>query len=320
MATLAPFARYSASEHEAAHILVSLPSLAYGPDRHLSPADSIDYEEILAPLTEPPGDLNTGTSMRKDVNHFGWVSLFDRIIEIERNYFLMFDPELKTVDKVQKTFYSFLLSMISFGFDVNKDLVEQNNKPLHQAAAAGCKILATCLIQLGAQIDGYNCYQETPLYKAAKNNQMAVAQLLLENKADPEKINTLSDHETALHTTSSPEIIHLLFSYGATPNKTSKTHWKFTALHWNAHCARPDSVQALLDRGMKDLRRNSQGETALDIARKVQNGTYAVTLLAKTVGKENIQKRIDRTVMILERHHQNLFQCMYNTMNQARQV
>lgn len=65
-----------------------------------------------------------------------------------------------------------------------------NNKKLRKAAAAGDLAMVEQLIQKGADANNSgNKGGGTPLIKAAKNNHIAVAQLLLFHGADPKKKN-----------------------------------------------------------------------------------------------------------------------------------
>jgi ankyrin repeat protein len=265
---------------------------------------SILYEE-LKPLQMAPRN-DQGTKPFK-LNHFGWTNEFMRIIQLEKDIQCHHLDE-DTSYKVGKAFQSFMGSMVKYGFQVNKKLEGEGCTPLYQAVAENRIIIAHHLISLGAKINKYGYFDQTPLYRAALGGYTAMVKLLIDYGASVNQRNLihLQHYEMALHVAASPEIIDLLINNGTPVNTTSDGPFQFTALHWTAYCARPDAVEALIKHEAIDVK-NQYNETALDIARKVQGNIYSIMLIGtefwKNINEAEKKRMVEKTVTLLEEHH-----------------
>ena len=56
--------------------------------------------------------------------------------------------------------------------------------PLIEACISGSKECVQSLIEAGANVNIFNKYQNTPLHVASVNNQIAIVEILLANRAD----------------------------------------------------------------------------------------------------------------------------------------
>jgi len=240
---------------------------------------SMDIFKTLAPLTHEPFNDAPATRLLKNTNHLGWVRSFIQLIQTEKSIdFTQLDQE--TIYKVQQAFDRVLDSMVNFGFDVNKNQAWENCKPIHKAAGEGCLMILNALIKKGADTNGYdysNTCGYTPLYSAAFANQIKAAELLVQNGADVNKPSTGARKVLPLHIATSPEMCALLVRHGCPVNARSEDTFHESALHWNAHCARPDTVLALLKLGANDFNHPTAGN-ALGVAKKVHDKTYSVMM------------------------------------------
>jgi ankyrin repeat protein len=192
--------------------------------------------------------------------------------------------------------------MVRHGFDVNKELVWQGGKPLDTVAKIGCPIVAFHLISAGAEVNGYNASGETPLYRASLHAQRVVAEILLKHGADAMLRNRAAQgrYELALHAAASTEMAELLLIAGTPVNATSCNESSYTALHWAVSCVKPDMVQILLKYGAMDSR-NSSGDTALDIAKKIKSKSYQPIMLNKENCQDDLmQVLIQKIIRLLE--------------------
>ena len=91
---------------------------------------------------------------------------------------------------------------------------------LHRAAAAGDLERARELIREGADLDAFDDIGYTPLHHAAKNQHVALIELLLDAGADINAREEETNSDTAVSVAaadSSPEVVKLLLERGADP-------------------------------------------------------------------------------------------------------
>ncbi len=233
----------------------------------------------LIPLFEEP-ENPFKYACPSDMNHMGWVSAFASLTKVERELHAG-SLEEGELEKVQGVFDRYLTSMVICGFQVNGRLVGQEESPIHYAAKRGALIVLHTLIKKGADVNGYSyeTWGKTPLSEATLADQIAAARLLIEHGADVNKFDNDSIRETTLpfHRVMSPEMAALLVERGCAVNACGNEVFQKTALHWAAHCGRPDTIFALLQLGAIDTSYPDAG-SALDVARKVQNGTFSLMM------------------------------------------
>lgn len=237
-----------------------------------------DFLSHIQPLTQAP--LFEGSESEADIpqhNHPGWASLFEPLLHAEMSLssFIVDDEAKKAI---AQAFHLTLESMVGYGFSVNQKMLWQDFGPLHQAAQAGCQMILTALIKLGADVNGYSDGDSgsTPLYLAARENQLESARILIAHGADVNRRSGVTGfNELPLHVATSVEMCVLLVKSGCPVNAKSSAVYHESALHWAAHCARPDMVLALLRLGAQDFSYPGRG-SALDVARKVHFQTCSV--------------------------------------------
>ena len=103
---------------------------------------------------------------------------------------------------------------------------------LHRAADRGDVEQVRALLQSGVSADVRNAFGHTPLMIAAKHAAMAVAELLLAAKADPNA--TERDRLSVLHiamTSDNPAIVELLLRHGAKPDHKGSREMKIGRAH-----------------------------------------------------------------------------------------
>ena len=180
----------------------------------------------------------------KDVNYFGQ----DQLKQSPLHYVANAKNDPTNVAKL----------LIKNGAAINaKD--DDENTPLHLAAASGNTGIVKLLIENGAIIDAQNKYGDTPLMGTIKPSNYVshtdIANLLIENGADiNEKTNDMG----------------------------------YTPLHYAAWASSADMVKILIDEGAKVNITDLWGQTALDIAKR--GG------LAGTNGEENINQELIKKI------------------------
>jgi hypothetical protein len=230
-----------------------------------------EFFQKLTPLTKTPPNRCPETALLKNENHFGWVEVFTSLLELENDTdFSTLDSE--TVDKVHRAFDQFFDSMIQFGFDVNKPLV-WNLHPIHRAAETGCLMTLQSLIRKEADVNR-SSGGDTPLYIAALKDKIEAAKILICAGAD---VKGSDSRMIPLHIATSPRMCTLLVKNGCSVNSRSKIVFHESALHWNVHCSRPDTILSLLKLGAKVFN-DLEEESALVVAHKVHNRDYSVMM------------------------------------------
>jgi len=121
--------------------------------------------------------------------------------------------------------------------------------PLYWAARNDDLKTAATLIKAGADVKAANRYGVTPINLAAMNGSAAMIRLLLDAGVDPNSANP--GGETALMTaarTGKLDAVKLLLDRGAQVNAKDKEHWQ-TALMWAVLENHADVAELLLARG-----------------------------------------------------------------------
>lgn len=160
----------------------------------------------------------------------------------------------------------------------NPDLLNLPDKsgltPLHYAAAKSLETV-TYLVEKGAMVNAQSKNGATPLYTAARFGQTAIAQYLLEHKAD---INIASAGGSVMHQAvyrSPPEMIGLLLSYK--PDLSLTDQQGQTLVHvaciWNAHKVLPILIAAGVDLGVKDKSGNIPLHDCMEFADSTSRGS-----------------------------------------------
>ncbi|MBP9842297.1 MAG: ankyrin repeat domain-containing protein [Simkaniaceae bacterium] len=233
----------------------------------------------LIPLFEEPENPYKD-ACPSDTNHMGWVTSLFALTKVERDLHAE-SLEEGEIEKVRGVFDRYITSMVTCGFQINASLLGQGNYPIHHAAARGALLVLNSLIKWGADVNGYShkTWGRTPLSETMFSNQIAAARLLIEHGADVNKFDRDNVRETSLpiHRVMSPEMAALLVKHGSSINACGHEVFAKTALHWAAHCGRPDTIFALLQLGAVDTSYPDAG-SALDVARKVQDGTYSLMM------------------------------------------
>ena len=158
--------------------------------------------------------------------------------------------------------------------DVNarNDQANRRDTPLHLAVNAGHKAMVELLLANGTDNNAQNDSGWTPLISAAKDNNMEIAKLLIDKKANVNVVD--KEGNSALHSTvrnGQSKFVKLLLQSGADMElKTSKSVGGdpsgFTSLHVAAAWKRRDLVEMLLAAKANPNPTNAYGETPLHSA------------------------------------------------------
>ncbi len=164
---------------------------------------------------------------------------------------------------IQAGNYSLVQDLLNNSADVNAQ-DRDNFTPLHLAALNGYTAIAQLLIDKRADIKAQTIREKaTPLHCTAENGHTATAQLLLEKGAD---VNAQTTNNTTplfiaafnSHTTTA----HLLIDKGADVKAQDKKNW--TALHASSYNGHTATVQLLIDNGADINAQSDINATALD--------------------------------------------------------
>ena len=79
-----------------------------------------------------------------------------------------------------------VMALAAAGADINAPISDNRPLPLHMAARRGSVAIAQALLDLGASVNPRDTTGDTPLRRAVNCNQLEVAALLLQNKANPD--------------------------------------------------------------------------------------------------------------------------------------
>ena len=148
---------------------------------------------------------------------------------------------------------------------------DADNAALQVAAVYNNVDVMDSLLTRGADLDGTDQYNETPLYNAAMEGHIAAVDLLLTRGANPNIAN--EDGVTPLFEAAKggyTGVVRLLLQNNADPNKatldTDATLDRLTPLHVAAEHNHVEAVQLLLEHGADHTIQNNDGKTARDLA------------------------------------------------------
>lgn len=164
------------------------------------------------------------------------------------------------------------------GFDIH--LHDNNeNTPLHVAAANGYIELVKSLLQLKVDANVVNRQLQTPLHLAVECGYKEVIKYLITHGAKIDTRENEGDSPLAWAAyTGQSEIASQLCELGAQIN--IKNNNGNTPIHWAAYKGYLDIVEFLIQRGADHNLKNNQGETPLIIASKSGEAEVVSYLLA----------------------------------------
>lgn len=186
---------------------------------------------------------NSPTELRVSENHmkellntfvsrgpqFGWVKQLTRLMALEKG--VRHFPDFSIV-KVTKIFVEHIGFMKSQGFDVNEELLSQDQTPLGFASLFKCPILIRSLVQAGADVNRRNHSGRMPIHLACFPYSLVPfpqAQEIVE------------------------ECIHTLLELGADIDGITASSWEgqvtLTALSYAAHFGQEATVRTLVTAG-----------------------------------------------------------------------
>ena len=170
---------------------------------------------------------------------------------------------------------------------------EHGRTPLHRAASNNDVATATLLIERGAVVNAKNRWGNTPLHNAADTNAVETATLLIERGA---AVNAKGYYGwTPLHNaadTNAVETATLLIKRGAAVNAKANTGW--TPLHSAADTNAVATATLLIKRGAAVNAKNEYGHTPLHNA-AWKNAVATATLLIKRGAAVNAKNNLGDT-------------------------
>ncbi|RWS17662.1 zinc finger protein-like protein [Dinothrombium tinctorium] len=188
------------------------------------------------------------------------------------------EVDFSNFDIVKATQYGAITrvqELIEAGFDVNQRDSE-NVTLLHWAAINNRKEIVKYFLSKNAEIDAIGGdLKSTPLHWATRQGHLQMVVLLLQHGADPsvfdgEGCNCLHLASQFGHTSIvANDPIRLLITLGASLNLTDHKHGN-TALHWAVYSRNNNAVSLLLNAGANVFICNRQGDTPLDMAKRLK--------------------------------------------------
>ncbi|RWS26315.1 histone-lysine N-methyltransferase EHMT2-like protein [Leptotrombidium deliense] len=226
-----------------------------------------------------------------------------------------------------------VLSLLAQGFDPNYTFEENDNEtPLHTAAASGHLMIVHLLIQSGASPNVLNKNMQTPLTLAVINKHSDVVNYLLKSGAAPDirtKDSMTALHLAALHGSEEcvlsiidtgkininlqddggwtplvwgtehkhENIVRLLIAKGADPSILDDE--ENCALHWAAYSGDENIAFMYLEMGANVNAVNMHGDSALHIAARRDNYGCVVLLLSRGADLSLLNKNQETPAMVL---------------------
>ena len=146
--------------------------------------------------------------------------------------------------------------LIDSGIDVNEETLNFEGTALHIAAYQGYERIARVLILNGANIEAQCFRLETPLLKAAFNNNLKIVEFLVQKGANV---------KGALHFAASKQIAEIFFKQES-DLEDKRDSIRRTPLHNTVADGFSDTVQFLIEKGAKIDARDEMGYTPLYLA------------------------------------------------------
>ncbi|KAJ9601555.1 hypothetical protein L9F63_000298 [Diploptera punctata] len=149
----------------------------------------------------------------------------------------------------------------------NEMTMEEKQHALLSAAKENNLISVQKLLKAGAYHSAPDKEEYTPLHWAAARGNLDIAQTLLDSGANIENKGGKKFHFTPLHLASGEghlEMCRMLLDRGA--HVMALDRYRNTALHWAAWFGHLSVVQLLIERGINTNTKNSDGQTAQDMA------------------------------------------------------
>ncbi|RWS16657.1 histone-lysine N-methyltransferase EHMT2-like protein [Dinothrombium tinctorium] len=232
-----------------------------------------------------------------------------------------------------------VLGLLAQGFDPNYTFEENDNEtPLHTAAAAGHLVIVHLLIQAGASPNVLNKNMDTPLTLAVINKHPAVVKYLIKAGAAPDI--RAEDGMTALHLASKNGsfesvfhiinagkmninlqddggwtplvwatehkhlgIVKLLISKGSDPNILDDE--ENSGLHWAAYSGDVNIAYIYIEMGVDVNAINIHGDTPLHVAARRDNYECVVLLLSRGADLTLLNKNNESPLMCCVKNSQS---------------
>ena len=205
--------------------------------------------------------LRGGQLIFKDI-YRNQVVMFERLVDalnkstlvsssiMKYNYNISMTPREKLFMAARNGIIEPLETAIKEGADVN-GTDDTDWTPLHWSARNGHLEVARALIEKGADVNAKEDEGSTPLHYSALNGSLQVARFLIDKGADVNAKNKVGQEElTPLHYSADyghPEVARALIEAGA--NVNAKTRYGETPLHKSAFNGHLEITQALIEAG-----------------------------------------------------------------------
>lgn len=151
------------------------------------------------------------------------------------------------------------------------DAFTQNRKKLHEPAGQGDLEAVRKVIEKGGNVDSKDIAGQTALMYAAESGILEVVKYLVEKGADVNAVSGNTGRGTALIYAAAAnklEVVKYLLEKGADINSTTPYQHE-TALLWAVAMGHADVVKLLMEKGADQNIKNRDGETVLDVAKKL---------------------------------------------------